>query len=81
MVKLLLKSHLLTKKMLLSSDMFVDAETCIVPFPLIKVILFWFCCWFLLTPFRAPITITRTGGGALCTGADGPQPEAGRSAT
>jgi hypothetical protein len=35
----------------------------------------------MLTPFRAPITITRTGGGALCTGADGPRPGAGRYAT
>jgi hypothetical protein len=30
-----------------------------------------------LTPFRAPIIITRTGGGTLCTGADGPRPDAG----
>ena len=29
-----------------------------------------------LTPFQAPITITRTGGGALCTDADGPRPGA-----
>jgi hypothetical protein len=29
-----------------------------------------------LTPFQAPITITRTGGGALCTDADGPRPDA-----
>jgi hypothetical protein len=35
----------------------------------------------MLTPFRAPITITRTGGGALCRGADGPRPGARRSAT
>jgi hypothetical protein len=34
-----------------------------------------------LTPFRAPITIMRTGGGALCIGADGPRPGAGRSTT
>jgi hypothetical protein len=35
----------------------------------------------LLAPFRAPITIMRTGGGALCTGAGGPRPRAGRSQT
>jgi hypothetical protein len=35
----------------------------------------------MLTPFRAPITITRTGGGALYTGANGPQLGAGRSKT
>jgi hypothetical protein len=35
----------------------------------------------MLTPFRAPITITRTGGGALYRGADGPRPGAGRPAT
>jgi hypothetical protein len=35
----------------------------------------------LLTPLRAPITITRTGGGVLSTGADGSRPGAGRSTT
>jgi hypothetical protein len=35
----------------------------------------------MLTPFRALVTITRTGSGALCRGADGPRPGAGRSAT
>jgi hypothetical protein len=35
----------------------------------------------MLTPFRAPITITRTGGGALCRGADGPRLGDGWSAT
>jgi hypothetical protein len=30
---------------------------------------------------RAPITALRTGGGALCTGADGPRPGAGWSTT
>jgi hypothetical protein len=30
-----------------------------------------------LTPIRAPITVMITGGGALCTGADGPQPGSG----
>jgi hypothetical protein len=35
----------------------------------------------LLTPFRAPINITRTGAGALCTGADDPRLGAERSAT
>jgi hypothetical protein len=34
-----------------------------------------------LAPIRAPITVSRTGGGALCTGADGPWTEVGRSAT
>jgi hypothetical protein len=33
-----------------------------------------------LTPFRVPITITRTGGGDLCTGADDPRLGAGWSA-
>jgi hypothetical protein len=35
----------------------------------------------LLASIRAPITAMRTGGGALCTDADGPRPGAGRSAT
>jgi hypothetical protein len=34
-----------------------------------------------LAPIRAPITALRTGGGALCTGADGPRPGAGWIAT
>jgi hypothetical protein len=34
-----------------------------------------------LTPIRAPITVLRTGGGALGTVADGPRPGVGRSAT
>jgi hypothetical protein len=34
-----------------------------------------------LAPIRAPITAMITGGGALCTGADGPRPGAGWSAT
>jgi hypothetical protein len=35
----------------------------------------------LLAPIRAPIIAMITGGGALCTGVDGPQPRVGRSAT
>jgi hypothetical protein len=34
-----------------------------------------------LAPIRAPITAMITGGSALCTGADGPRPGDGRSAT
>jgi hypothetical protein len=34
-----------------------------------------------LTPFSGAKHSTRTGGGALCTGADGPRPGTGRSAT
>jgi hypothetical protein len=34
-----------------------------------------------LVPFRAPITITRTDGGALYTGADGPRLGTGLSVT
>jgi hypothetical protein len=34
-----------------------------------------------LAPIRTPITALRTGGGALCTGADFPWPGAGWSAT
>jgi hypothetical protein len=34
-----------------------------------------------LAPIRAPITALRTCGGDLCTGANGPWPGAGRSAT
>jgi hypothetical protein len=34
-----------------------------------------------LAPIQAPITVMITGGGALCTDADGPRPGAGRSAT
>jgi hypothetical protein len=30
-----------------------------------------------LAPIRTPITAMRTGGGALCGGADGPRPGAG----
>jgi hypothetical protein len=36
---------------------------------------------YLLTPFSGAKHSTRTGGGALCTGADGPRPGTGRSAT
>jgi len=35
----------------------------------------------MLTPFSGAKHSTRTGGGALCTGADGPRPGTGRSAT
>jgi hypothetical protein len=35
----------------------------------------------MLTPFLGAKHSTRTGGGALCTGADGPRPGAGRSVT
>jgi hypothetical protein len=34
-----------------------------------------------LVPFSGANHYTRTGDGALCTGADGPRPGAGRSAT
>jgi hypothetical protein len=34
-----------------------------------------------LVPFLGANHSVRTGGGALCTGADGPRPGAGRSAT
>jgi hypothetical protein len=34
-----------------------------------------------LVPFSGAKRYTRTSGGALCTGVDGPQPGAGRSAT
>jgi hypothetical protein len=34
----------------------------------------------MLTPFSGANHSTRTSGGALCTGADGPRPGAGRSA-
>jgi hypothetical protein len=36
---------------------------------------------YVLTPFSGANHSTRTGGGALWSGADGPQPWAGRSAT
>jgi hypothetical protein len=35
----------------------------------------------MFTPFSGAKHSTRTGGGALYTGADGPRPGAGRSAT
>jgi hypothetical protein len=35
----------------------------------------------MLTPFSGAKHSTRTGGSALCTGADGPRPGAGRSVT
>jgi hypothetical protein len=44
-------------------------------------IIFFMNARVLLTPFQALMTITRTGGGALCTGEDGPRLGAGRSAT
>jgi hypothetical protein len=34
-----------------------------------------------LAPIWAPLIALKTGGGALCTGTDGPWPGAGRSAT
>jgi hypothetical protein len=37
-------------------------------------------CWVVLTPIQAPIIALRTGGGALCTGANGPWPGSRRSA-
>jgi hypothetical protein len=36
---------------------------------------------FVLAPIWAPITTLRTGGGALCIGANGPRPRVGRSVT
>jgi hypothetical protein len=44
-------------------------------------IIFFMNARVLLTPFQALMTITRTGGGVLCTGDDGPRLGAGRSAT
>jgi hypothetical protein len=35
----------------------------------------------MLTPFSGAKHCVRTGGGALCRGADGPRPGAGQSAT
>jgi hypothetical protein len=37
--------------------------------------------WFVLTPFRRRQSLKRTSSGALWSGADGPRPGAGRSAT
>jgi hypothetical protein len=43
------------------------------------------CCyyrrWSVLTPFSSTKHSTRTGGGVLCTDADGPRPGTGRSVT
>jgi PPE-repeat protein len=40
-----------------------------------------FSLWTMLTPFSGAKHSTRTGGGALCAGADGPRLGTGRSAT
>jgi hypothetical protein len=39
------------------------------------------CIFSVLVPFWGANHCVRTGGGTLCRGADGPRPEAGRSAT